>query len=584
LNCYLANVNYRFGENAFLPYSAARLWAYATANPGIGERWTLCEILWWREPISAVIKRMDAAPPDLLGLSLYVWSERYSFELARAVKRRWPECIVVAGGPQVPEKDTERWWPMAGGVSSLVDFVVVGEGERAFARVLGGCDERVLRDRLDSLNDVPSPYLSGVVDDLVTANAGVKWQALQETNRGCPYKCTFCDWGSATYDIVRRFSVRTAIEELEWFARNRIELLYNCDANFGMLEQDVEFTEALVDVARRTGYPRKFRAAYAKKINDRVFGVAKRIADAGLSKGATISFQSMNGDVLKNVRRLNPVQKSLAETFKRYADARVPTYTELIVGLPGETLTSFKRGVAELLSAGQHRGLAVYPCMALRNSSLSEPISRSVHGLETRTVRLLLLHGEPTDEPVAEEYELIIATASMPHSGWRETWTWAVIVQALHGGGLTDVLAHAVCKTTEDYVSFYDDLLSMARAMPSSVLGRALAWWDAALDEGLAGNEWPTVLPQFGRVQWPPEEAVFLMVATEAHRLWAELRLHTIHSWTPEEWQRQKEVVALPGDPEWAGHPARYAQEVVWYGRKGRTTRTSEPARSGEIS
>lgn len=568
MNLYLANVNYRFGENAFLPYSAARLWAYARQH--LTRDWHLTEILWQREPIGAVIQRMKGAPPDLLGLSLYVWSEEYSLELAQAVKLEWPACRIVVGGPNVPTNGTEEWWPLAEAQRGpLIDQVVLGEGERAFVRILNGDEDRVIRDRFDSLDEVPSPYLAGVLDHLVLANPGVKWQALQETNRGCPYQCTFCDWGSATYDKVRKFPVGTSIAELEWFARNRIELLYNCDANFGMLEQDVEFTEALVDVNRRTGFPRKFRAAYAKKINDRVFGVAKAISDAGLSKGATISFQSMDAGVLKNVKRLNPVAKTLAETFKRYADADVPTYTELIVGLPGETLASFKRGVGELLQAGQHRGLAAYPCMALRNSALSQPASLSAHGIETRNVRLLLLHGEPGADPAPERYDLVISTATMPHADWRAAWTWAIAVQALHCGGLTDVLSRAVCRSAEEYVAFYDHVVEMALATPWTVLGGALEWWSGALDAGLRGEEWPTAMPEFGAVQWPPEEAVFLKVVSRARGFWAQLRLHAAHTWTPGQWWEQKDALALPDDPEWAGDLPRYAREVVWYGRKG---------------
>jgi len=510
-----------------------------------------------------------------------VWSERWSLALAREVRHEFPDCVIVAGGPQVPERETVKW-----ATEADVDICVLGEGERQFASVLRLIADgmhwlapEVLKDRIEELSALPSPYLAGVFDDLVARNPHVKWQALQETNRGCPYQCTFCDWGSATYDKVRKFPVDQAAAELEWFASHRIELLYNCDANFGMLEQDVAFTDALIAVSKRTGYPQKFRAAYAKKINDRVFGVAKAISDAGLSKGATISFQSMDAGVLSNVKRLNPVAKSLAETFKRYADADVSTYTELIVGLPGETLASFKRGVGELLHAGQHRGLAVYPCMALRNSSLSQPASVSAHGIETRTVRLLLLHGEPDADPAPEKYELVTSTASMPHADWREAWTWGIVVQALHCGGLTDVLARAVCKTPEDYVAFYDHAVEMARSTPWTVLGLALAWWDSALDAGLRGEEWPTTLPEFGAVQWPPEEAVFLQVVRRARGFWSQFRLHATHSWTPGQWWEQKESVSLPDDPEWEGDLPRYAREVVWYGRKGgRQERRQEAA------
>lgn len=540
MNLYLANVNYRFGDNAFLPYSAGRLWAYAKSRPEVAERWTLREILWQREPVADVIERMRAAPPDCLGLSLYVWSERWSLALAREVRHEFPDCVIVAGGPQVPERETVKW-----ATEADVDICVLGEGERQFASVLRLIADgmhwlapEVLKDRIEELSALPSPYLAGVFDDLVARNPHVKWQALQETNRGCPYQCTFCDWGSATYDKVRKFPVDQAAAELEWFASHRIELLYNCDANFGMLEQDVAFTEALIDVAKRTGYPQKFRAAYAKKINDRVFGAAKRIADAGLSKGATISFQSMEGKVLENVKRLNPVQKSLAETFERYHRARIPTYTELIVGLPGETYDSFVDGICSLLDAGQHDGLNCYPCMALRNSELSRPEYREAHGIRTVEVDLLLLHGEPDeDADTREKYELVVETATMPHEDWRRAWEFAIVVQALHCGGLSQKLARQFRAEGMTYRFFYERSIALARRNGGPLM-LALEWWDRTLDAALAGGRWATVLPEFGRVQWPPEEAVRLLVTKM-------MKPDLTDDW-----------------PAWA-------RDVVWYGRKG---------------
>jgi len=532
MNLYLANVNYRFGDNAFLPYSAARLWAYAKAQPGVAERWALREILWQREPVADVIERMRDAPPDCLGLSLYIWSERWSLSLAREVKWEFPQCLIVAGGPQVPERDTTLW-----AASHRVDCAIRGEGEYLFAQLLKGVPLQPdpAPERASKLDALPSPYLTGVLDDLVARYSEVKWQALQETNRGCPYQCTFCDWGSATYDKVRRFPLDVCVAELEWFAKHRIELLYNCDANFGMLEQDVAFTDALVGQHRRTGYPKKFRAAYAKKINDRVFGVAKRIADAGLSKGATISFQSMDADVLQNVKRLNPVQNSLVQTFKRYADADVPTYTELIVGLPGETYDTFVDGISVLLDAGQHEGLAIYPCMALRNSELSTPENRKRFGLITREVDLLLLHGEP-DVESPERYELVIGTDAMPHLDWRRAWEFAIVVQALHCSGISRQVA-ARYRSSMTYREFYETLIRKAWQLEGPI-NKALSWWERTLAKAMGCGKWDTVLPQFGKIQWPPEEA-FRLIVTHAQ------------------------------NPTFTDDWVTWAREQVWYARKG---------------
>lgn len=553
MNLYIACVNYRYGENAFLPYAGARLWAYAQAQPLIAANWELCKLLWEREPVLAVVERMRAAPPDCFAVSTYIWNESYNLALIEAVCEAFPSCVVVAGGPQVPENEDDAWtW----GATHDIDYVIRGEGEKRFAEILvSAVFEEYLapvppKERIDNLAELPSPYLTGVLDGLVRSRPDVKWQALQETSRGCPYACTFCDWGSSTYDKVRKFPSAVPVAELEWFAEHKIELLYNCDANFGMLPEDEGFTEELIRTSLRTGYPQKFRAAYAKKINERVFSVAQAISDAGLSKGATISFQSMQEETLKAVKRLNPVAKTLAETFDRYNKAHISTYTELIVGLPGETLGSFKDGIDQLLTAGQHYGINVYPCMALRNSEMSKLAYREAWGIKTRRVRLLLSHGVQAEDDIPEWYELVTSTKDMSYADWREAWTFGIVVQALHCSGLftqgaKDFVAHG-----GTYRDYYEGMIYTARLRTAELtaLGVALRWWETILNDAVRGFPWRTKLPLFGDVEWPPEEAMRLIVSQELDVIPKNVNLS-----------------------EWA-------RDEVWYSRKGGAQKEREAA------
>lgn len=571
---WLAQPNYRFGENAFLPYSVGRVWAYAAAQSDIASLYRLAGILWEREPIDQVVARMGEC--DVLALSCYIWNWEYNLALAQAVKSKFPNSLVVIGGPQVPKKDTALFllhhYP-------YLDVAVLGEGERSFVAVLRQIVDFTLQrvyaeDRLDDLATLPSPYLTGLFDDLLR-RSDIKWQALQETNRGCPYQCTFCDWGSATYSKVRKFPLHSINLEIAWFAANKIELLYNCDANFGMLEQDEAIADTLIEAKRFLGYPQKFRAAYAKKITERVFSVSKKLADAGMSKGATISFQSLHEPTLNVIKRLNPVQKSLAETFAKYNKANIATYTELIIGLPGETLGTFADGIEQLLEAGQHTGLAIYPCMMLKNSEMSEPLYREAHGIEIARCRQLLMHGTAGIHDVPEWYDLVIATSTMPHEDWRQAYELGWIVMALHCTGLTTELAKAVRVNYNKYnVSFYANLLAFADALPHTSIGRELQNIRRMLDRVLAGDEWATVDEQFGDVSWPPEELSYLRLllvreefTRDVHNFlsmtdWYDTDMHRLLLKEAEGWPN-------PFHKAWGGDLKLFAREVVWYGRKG---------------
>lgn len=593
-NLYLAQVNYLFGTNAFLPYSVGRLWAYARTQDGVvWKGWSLCEFLWKREPASAVVARMRPAPPDLLGLSNYIWNEQYNLALALATKAAFPSCIIVLGGPQVPAREDAVVEYLA--THPYLDVLVHGEGEHTFARLLEGIPYDQIpgisfrsfgqvitgsAQRLESLDALPSPYLMRVFDPLLTDDESeIEWQALQETNRGCPYACVFCDWGSATLSKVRAFPVDLVKREIEWFGHERIELLYNCDSNFGMLKQDEEIAAALVDVNRRTKYPKKFRAAYAKKITDRVFAVARTLSDAGLSKGATISFQSLDDSTLKAVKRLNPVQRSLAETFAKYHTAGIPTYSEMILGLPGETYESFLAGIDALLEAGQHDGLSVYPCMVLRNSELNDPIYRDVHGLKTHRVRQLLLHGSPDASGHPEHYDLVTATATLDHAAWKDAWTVSLVIQALHGGGITQDLARRARAQGTSYRHFYEELISWARVYPETALGRILQWWDRSLAHALAGGEWRTIFREWGDVQWPIEEAMLLQVIKDRSSFYAQLPVSAfgLHR---DDVREQFAICPSPHDDPWNGDLKAFAREAIWYGRKGKKPNPSLNAAS----
>ena len=105
--------------------------------------------------------------------------------------------------------------------------------------------------RIRELECIPSPYLSGSFDRLIEAYPENEWLILWETNRGCPFQCTFCDWGSATKTKVRKWDMDKLFEEIEWFADNKIPYIDCCDANFGI------FTDRDLSLAKKLSSEKK---------------------------------------------------------------------------------------------------------------------------------------------------------------------------------------------------------------------------------------------------------------------------------------------------------------------------------------
>src|SRR5690606_35936932 len=109
------------------------------------------------------------------------------------------------------------------------------------------------RGRIVDLDELPSPYLTGEFDD-IPAEAWNQILAI-ETNRGCPYGCTFCDWGSSTLSRIRKFSIDRVAAEIEWAASHGVAAIDITDANFGIMSRDVEIARIIADIKRRTGFP-----------------------------------------------------------------------------------------------------------------------------------------------------------------------------------------------------------------------------------------------------------------------------------------------------------------------------------------
>lgn len=591
---YLAQVNNRFGDNIHLPYSVGLLWAYARQFPEITERYELVDFLYHKEPIDQALARIDR--PDVLGLSSYIWNHRWNLELARAVRRKYPLCFIVMGGPHVPNTPGPEWF-LKDGREQPIDVLVHGEGEAPFAALLrqlgwrgnngwslhradeiaGMSHDHMLTGNVHTtptaippeLEEIPSPYLSGVFDDLMARETG--WQAPQETHRGCAYRCTFCEWGSSYYQKVRAFPTERVAAEFEWFAKHQIEYVENCDANYGMLPRDLDMTRQMVAVKARTGYPTRFRAAFAKNSGDRVFEISKILFDAGMHKATTVALQSMDPGVLVHIKRKN-IKDAIEPLLERYKAAGIPTYSELILGLPGETLGSFKCGVGALLDAGQHEALFIYNCVRLPNTPFSDPDYIRLYGIEYTDMQAMLLHATPEPGAITEIQPTVTATAAMPHADWVEGWMFAWAVHTFHCLGLTRLLA-IDARDRLTYDEFYSELLTFMQSSPGSApwaLYNGTLW---TLKKGLAGESWDLVDERFGTISWPPDEYAFLQAVVNLDAFYDDLRPWALQWCSERAFEEQCEAIVRPGDDLEA-----YARELVWYGRKGTDKRLRKRA------
>lgn len=538
LTVQLVQVNYRYGNNVFLPYSAGCLQSAVQADHDLSSRIKFRESIFERHSIDELIPQLSEV--DVLGLSAYIWNWEYVKTLGSKFRTENKNSLIVLGGPQIPTQDpnifSNQLW--------FADAVVLGEGEITFREILraqlndeplseipgllipNAVDGRAIAvstgagSRIENLGDLPSPYVMGVFDGLLERYRNLEFQASQETHRGCPYACTFCDWGSATMSRVRRFPIERVTAEYEWMGRNQIDLLYNCDANYGLFKEDTELTRRLVQTHRTYGYPKKFRAAYAKNSNQRVFEIAKLLNDSGMCKGVTLSLQSTDESVLLLIKRKNMQINKFGELVALYRKQDIPTYTELIIGLPGETAASFLNGLNEMLEAGQHDSLNIYHAMVLPNAELNDPAYRELHGVRSVRTPLLLLHG--TDADSIQEYnEIVTQTNTMSIEDWISITTLSYVIQAFHCLNLTKKIAIALNRLLNvSYVDFYSNLINWSLENKLGPHKSIVQIQEMCVNVSKGVGSFDMREQRFGDLTWPTEEALFLRMVLVDNRSW----------------------------------------------------------------
>lgn len=629
-NFYLVQAGCLYGNTYYLPYAVGMLAAFAMNDKAVGDNYDLKRIIYKLEDIDDSISSLDN--PVLVGLSNSIWNYDFNLEYAQKLKEKFPNCTIVFGGHQVPPT-TELLQKY-----DFVDILIYGKGEEAFRDILlnliglkelseisniayrdNNQDIKVTSSNKITISDYPSPYLDGIFDDILK-DKEYKFSCVLETNRGCPYNCLYCDWGELNTKI-RFFPLQKVFSELEWMSENKIEFVYCVDSNFGISERDLLIAQKLVELKEKTGYPNRLQVSYAKESPERVFLLNKMLSEHGIGKGATISLQSLSPDVLKIIGRKNISKEEYINQVVRYRQNNIPTYTELILGLPGETLDSFCVGLCELLEMGQHSSVSTYYCELLPNSSLNNPDILKKYRIKTISSVLNQYHCQEMDGVLSGHSSIVISTYSMSESDWIKSNIFSFCVQSFHHFGLLQCIAMYIHEEYNvSYFKFYSAILSFIQKDTKycksvfSVIQEQLNYFVQGKGKLTYQND------LFGRITFPFEEAVFLLCLHNENAFFQEL-YPFLNSFIRDEYllndliEYQKSVVLKPLTAEFektfsydyksyfdsimlkmkaslkkknitfkfyspytTSTWEEYAREIIWYGRRnGRMMFSSKP-------
>ena len=379
--------------------------------------------------------------PDLFGTSNYIWNHNLSSLFMKIIKSKFPETITVMGGPNFPtNKDEQKDFLIQ---EPWLDFYIIKEGEYSLLKLVQHFmykkesldkvpnlvylkkDEICTSEKVERIMDltlIPSPYLSGRLDNFLDG----KLMPVIQTNRGCPFSCTFCTEGQTYWSKVKRKEEKLITGEIEWISRSitnpknnnsRNDLLI-ADSNFGMFNEDIKTCEIIANQQKTVGYPKYINVATGKNRKEKVLEAAKILNGALKLAG---SVQSLDEDVQKNIKRSNISANGIMDMALNANEIGANTYSEVILGLPGDSFESHKKTLKTLVESSFNT-ISMYQLMMLPGTELNTKETRKKYQMKTgfrvlpRCFGFFSVFSE--EYSVAEIEEILISNSTLPYSDY----------------------------------------------------------------------------------------------------------------------------------------------------------------------
>ena len=427
------------------------------------------EIQLFKYPEALAAALNSGSKPDVVGFSNYVWNSDLSYQFACLIKKHLPQTIVVFGGPNYPVKVDEQEVFLRS--RPAIDFYIIKEGELAFARLLEalaeasgnveavkerhipsvhalGADGAVHQpeaiQRITDLDLIPSPYVSGRLDSFFDG----KLLPIVQTNRGCPFSCTFCVEGVRYYSKVYKNTAEKVAAELDYIGQKMAEArskggrndLFIADSNFAMYKEDIETARQLARTRELYNWPEYINVATGKNQKERVLE-ASRIIDGALRLSGSV--QSLDPQVLENIKRANISAEGLMDLALKASEVGANSYSEIILGLPGDSKEKHFKTVRTVMDAG-FTNLYLFQLMFLHGSELGTIESKKSNESVSRYRVLPRCYGhfDVFGERLiaAEIEEICVASNTLSFEDYLECRTLHLVATIFYNDGIFGTL------------------------------------------------------------------------------------------------------------------------------------------------
>ncbi len=292
--------------------------------------------------VENILEGIIEEKPDVVAFSCYIWNMEFVNRLAELIKLVDPKIEILYGGPEVSYEGKEFLENHEG------EYVIVGEGEKTFREFVlyklgegkiedikglnykrdGKVFENPKRPEMD-MNELVFPYT--YEEDI--NNKIVYYEA----SRGCPFKCKYCL--SSVMHGVRFLDVERVKKELKYFMERGLKLVKFVDRTFNCnREYTVELLKYLSEQDTETRF--HFEVA-ADLLTEEQIEILNNAPKGRFQ--LEVGVQTTNNEVLHNINRYITYENIKEKVLKVAAGKNVMQHLDLIAGLPGEDLESFKK-------------------------------------------------------------------------------------------------------------------------------------------------------------------------------------------------------------------------------------------------
>jgi radical SAM superfamily enzyme YgiQ (UPF0313 family) len=406
-----------------------------------------------------IIEAIKSSPPDIIGLSNYSWNSNLSEFIASVAKKYNPNVVTVQGGTNFPYDDeSQKEWLLK---KPATDIYTMLEGEQSCANIvqrvldsnkdrqqifnkeIDGCIfikpetrfssvQKILKgkilDRIKDLNEIPSPYLNGMFDKFFDG----KLTPFIETNRGCPFTCSFCHTGNGYHNKINKFTENRVKHEIDYIGKRAQKIgitnLHLADVNFGMYETDRQTAKFLVKSKEECSWPLMVMGTTGKNRKELVIDITNILGDMFAVNMAT---QSMDEQVLKNIKRKNIKIEAMIDINESLRKEGRATAGELIIPLPGESKESFVRGLNAMLNSNVS-SVTIYTLMMLYGTEFKDPSYREEFGYKSKFRIVPLNFGEYEGKKLFDYEEVGIESNTLSFNDYLDLRGLALLVESLH--------------------------------------------------------------------------------------------------------------------------------------------------------